>query len=76
MKKIIILSGILCLFVSTEASARLNVDIGLFAEPAPAYVEAPVYVAPAPIYPSYVVEGGDRWHGHDRGRHRGHHRHR
>jgi len=68
MKKIIILSGMLCLLISAEATARVNISVGLFGEPAPAYVEAPVYVG-APIYPTYAVEG-ERYHrGYD---HRGH----
>jgi hypothetical protein len=76
MKKLIILSGMLCLLVSTEATARVDISVGLFGEPAPAYVEAPVYVAPTPIYPSYAEEGGERWHRHDHRDHRWHDRHR
>ena len=78
MKKIVILSTVACLLISSEASARVDLSVGLFAEPAPAYVEAPVYVGP-PIYPSYVVEGGG-YYGRGYGRHdhrghsRGHHR--
>jgi len=64
MKKLIILSGMLCLLASTSANAdSFSLTIG---EPQPAYVEAPVYVAPAPIYPTYVVEG-ERYHGWRRG---------
>ena len=76
MKKILILSGILCLLASTSANARIDVSLGFF-EPGPAYVEAPEYVAPYPVYPTYAVEG-DRYHrGHDRHDHRrGHDRRR
>jgi len=77
MKKIVILSGILCLLASTSANARISVNLN-FGEPYPAYVEAPYYVE-APIYPTYAVEGGryherhDRRRGHDN---RGHDNHR
>ena len=56
MKKVIILSCMLCLFAATAANARVSVNLNL-GEPAPAYVEAPAYVA-APVYPTYAVEGG------------------
>jgi len=76
MKKIIILSGVLCLLASASANARISVDLN-FGEPYPAYIEAPEYVSPYPIYPTYAVEGD--WHHrhdpHDRRRgndHRGH----
>ena len=86
MNKIIILSSMLFLLISAEARARVDVSVGLFAEPAPAYVEAPAYVgAPYgvypymgyPIYPTYAMEGGGYYRGHDhRGHGHGHHGHR
>jgi hypothetical protein len=75
MKKVIILSGILCLLASFPANARISLNLNL-GEPAPAYVEAPYYVQ-APVYPTYAVEGGryhevhDRRRGPDRGHYRG-----
>ncbi len=75
MKNIIILSGLLCLFINAEAVAGVNVSVGLFGEPEPAYVEAPVYVG-APVYPTYAVEGEwyHRHHGHRDHRRDNHHR--
>jgi hypothetical protein len=59
MRKVIILSGVLCLLAGSAANARVSVNLNL-GEPAPAYVEAPTYVQ-APVYPTYAVEGG-RYH--------------
>jgi len=72
MKKTIILSGMLCLLAGTSANAdSFSLTIG---EPEPAYVEAPMYVSPSPVYPTYAVEGEryHGWHGHH-GPGRGHH---
>jgi len=55
MRKIILLSSILCLFISAEATARIDISVGLFGEPAPAYIEAPYYSS-YPVYPTYVEE--------------------
>ena len=72
MKKIIIVSGMLCLLACTPAKAQISIQ-AFFAEPEPAYVEAPVYASPYPVYPSYVVEPS--WH-HERYVSYDHHVHR
>jgi len=74
MKKIVIVSGMLCLLTSAGANAQISIS-AIFGEPEPAYVEAPAYVS-APVYPTYAVEGAG-YHGrHDRRGHQGHDNHR
>jgi len=65
MKKIVILSGMLCLLASFPANAQISIQ-AIFGEPEPAYVEAPTYGTAYPVYPTYAVEPA-RYHGwHDR----------
>lgn len=65
MKKIILLSGALCVIVAASASAQVSVSVGQ-----PVYVERPVYYTP-PLYTTTYVEYERRYpryngHGHAR----------
>jgi len=70
-KKIIILSGALSLMISFSANAQVSITFG---EPEPSYVEAPAYVSPTPVYPTYAVEPAryHRYHVQNHGRRHGH----
>jgi len=69
MKKIIIAGGMLSALVCFSANAQISIQAN-FGEPMAAYVEAPAYVAPAPIYPSYAVEPAYYHHWHRKPMHR------
>jgi len=78
MKKIIIVSSMLCILTCFSANAQISVQAN-FGEPGPAYGEAPIYGSAYPIYPTYGVEHAryhdqnDHGHGGQR-RGGGHHR--
>lgn len=69
MKKIILLGSMFCLLACSAANAdSFSLSIG---EPEPAYVEAPYYASPYPIYPTYAVQGAGYRGWHDGRGHRG-----
>jgi len=64
-------------FAHTDVQVQLGIPAPYYVEPPPVYYEPREYYGPPVVYYGPRVGYWDRdWDRHDRGRHRGHRRHR